>query len=122
MPEIIVIEPVSLTPKDPQDISPLSIGNLTASPVPFELAKHRVLGRLDHDVTVDRELDFFRAMPLELHLVKRLFAKDEDVDLESRAKVNEVETSLVSNRAMDHLGVDVKSIFKTGHQFRYDGR
>lgn len=81
MTKVGLVQRGALYKDDAQDVTPLTIGNLSSHPVPTELLEEDILRRVDVQVAIGPS-PYSHALPtIHLHLVERGAANDEEIDL-----------------------------------------
>src|SRR5450755_1245560 len=106
------VERCILALDDADEIVPLTRGDLFAYFVPFELVKDDIFRRGEIERANALSNDFFtRAQALLLGVLASF--GQEDIDLEHRIKVNDVERGTVANGISNHIRINVVLGLKT---------
>ncbi|MFN6121282.1 MAG: hypothetical protein ACK5CE_16835 [Actinomycetes bacterium] len=112
--QFVPVDPVCLHREDGEHVAPLPVRDLTAGSEPSKLPQHLIDRRTDPDPVAGIDLD--RLSARQLPLIQRVIGEDEDVDLDRRFVVEQVERRAVFDGLEHHLLAHVVVITDGGHQ------
>ena len=108
--KVIPIEPGALYPDNAEHISPLPVGRFSTGTIPAKFLQQNVFGRVHRDFQA--RTDEHRHAPIQLLLVERRAAGDEEIHLQLRGLMDQIRAAALANGSPKRTLVQVEVLFE----------